>query len=287
MADAAHFLASEIPNGPPETSPFHIIPAPLEKTVSFQGGTIDGPKAILEASQELETLAFGIEAAFAGIHTQKPIDPHLDSEQFLIALKDRTRSALKNKAFPLTLGGEHSLSFAPIAACAEHFGEQIGVIQIDAHCDLRKDYQRNKYSHASVMYRVVEELGLKIFQIGTRAYSQIESDYRSKNNLGFKDASELWSSSSKTLAWPQGFPQKVYLTVDVDGFDPSVVPATGTPVPGGLSWHQGMAYLTQIFRDFEVIGADVVELAPNPALPYADFAAAQLVYNLLSLKAKA
>jgi agmatinase len=286
MSDTPHFLSSEIPNGPAANSPFHIIPAPLEKTVSYHGGDSQGPGAILQASDELETLACGHEAAKLGIHTQPEVDPSLDSAAFLAQLQGRVQKALKTGAFPLTLGGEHSLSFAPIAACAAHSTESIGVIQIDAHCDLRQAYQGNPYSHASVMYRVVEELGLPVWQLGTRAYAREEAQYRDEKEIQFLDAAQLYHLGKGALPLPKSFPKKVYLSVDVDGFDPSVFPSTGTPVPGGIGWHQGMEYLEKIFHHFEVVGADVVELAPNPAQPYADFAAAQLVYNLISLKAK-
>jgi hypothetical protein len=153
-------------------------------------------------------LACGHEAAKLGIHTQPEVDPSLDSAAFLAQLQGRVQKALKTGAFPLTLGGEHSLSFAPIAACAAHSTESIGVIQIDAHCDLRQAYQGNPYSHASVMYRVVEELGLPVWQLGTRAYAREEAQYRDEKEIQFLDAAQLYHLGKGPSPYPRASPKK-------------------------------------------------------------------------------
>ncbi|MGM0432824.1 MAG: agmatinase [Spirochaetota bacterium] len=288
-----HFLASEIENGNPETSRFHIIPAPLEKTVSYGGGTGNGPEAILKASQQLEVLTHGRNPSQFGIHTQQPIDSVQASHEFLEALEKRAAYALQCGAKPVTIGGEHALSFAPIAACSKHSRERIGIIQFDAHADLRKAYQGDAYSHASVMQRATDELGLPLFQIGVRAVCEEEVHLRTQKGVGFLDAPELHRELRTTgtvdivsrihAMLPDTFPEKVYISFDVDVFDASFLPATGTPVPGGLFWPETIEILSAISNTFSIVGFDVVELAPIAMLPYCDFATSQLVYDIMGL----
>lgn len=288
-----HFLASEIKNGTPEASRFHVIPAPLEKTVSYGAGTHRGPGAVLEASKQLEVLTHGKDPSQSGIHTQQPIDPAQSSQDFLETLYERVTYALQCRAVPVTIGGEHSLSFGPIAACSNQSDGEIGIIQFDAHADLRRSYQGDVYSHASVMQRVTDELGLPLFQIGVRSLCEEEIQYRGDRGIGFLDARELHRELRATgsvdiisrihTAFPGGFPRNVYVTFDVDAFDASFLPATGTPAPGGLFWPETFEMLSAISACFSVVGFDVVELAPIPSLVYCDFAVSQLVYDIMGL----
>lgn len=282
-----HFLASEIDNGESGSSRFHVIPAPLEKSVSYGRGTAGGPSAILQASNQLELLTHGFDPSAWGIHTQPALSPRISVKRFLSELEERTRHALEQGAIPVTLGGEHALSFAPIAACARWFPEEIGVIQFDAHADLRTAYEGNPYSHASVMQRVARELDLSIFQVGVRTFCEEEAEFRKEHAVGHIDGPELFSSGRSDIAaliadaFPQGFPDRVYISFDVDVFDASFMPATGTPVPGGLFWNETIELLRSLAESFTIIGFDIVELSPIRDLPYCDFAAAQLAYDLM------
>ncbi|MCF7933790.1 MAG: agmatinase [Spirochaetia bacterium] len=283
------FLASEIPNGPVDRSRFHIIPAPLERSVSYGGGTARGPEAILRASDQLEVLTGGKDPSTGGIHTQRMIDPQLETAAFLAELEGRTSAALDHHAIPVTLGGEHTVSFAPIAACCRTTGS-LGVIQFDAHADLRKAYEGNRYSHASVMQRVTDELQLPIFQLGVRALCEQEVSFRLEHDIHHVDGDRLYRMrqtfgeqfAQQVLSCiPDDFPNDIYITIDVDAFDPSFMPATGTPVPGGVSWYDMAQLLQLICSRYTLRGFDVVELAPIEHLPYCDFSAAQLIYDIM------
>lgn len=159
------------------------------------------------------------------------------------------------------------------------------MIQFDAHADLRDTYEGDKMSHACVMRRAVE-MGLPLLQIGVRALSVEEVELRRELKIPHHDGERLGRNGLPAQLIPDGFPEKVYITFDVDGLDPSIMPATGTPVPGGLTWWQAMECLEQITADCEVIGFDVVELAPIANLHAADFTAAGLVYNLMGMIAR-
>ena len=242
MNEQQWFLSSEIPNGSASDSAFHVIPAGAEYSVSYEGGTAKGPEAILRASDQLEVISCEREPAAGGIHTQTPIRSDLSHEEFLQELKERTKQALDCSAVPVILGGEHSISFAPIEACAQRFGT-IGIIHIDAHADLRRAYEGDRYSHASVMQRVTEELSLPVFGIGMRALGKEEVEFRTEHGLASCDAvalSRLIMDEGSRFPEavlgliPQDLPNKVYISFDVDGLDPSCMPAKGTPVPGGL-----------------------------------------------------
>jgi agmatinase len=289
----SHFHFDEIPNGDPHSSRFHVIPAPLEKSVSYLGGTAGGPQALIEASGQLELITNGRNPASLGIHTRAMIDPSQPVHTFLEQLKSECDDVLTCGALPVVIGGEHTVSFAPISACAEFYGGSVGVIQIDAHADLRRAYQGNRYSHASVMQRVVEELHLPLFQIGVRAMGMEEYDFRKtyQDRIGYLDAPDLHRQLRRTGSvdiissierqFRGTFPNRIYITFDVDGFDASFFPATGTPVPGGLFWPETQELLSQLSAQFSIIGCDVVELAPSASLHYCSFTAAQLVYDLM------
>lgn len=286
-----HFHYGETANGDPQNSRFHVIPAPLEKSVSYMSGTQAGPEAILEASGQLELLTGEKNPAALGIHTQEPVDASLCSADFLDQLQKQCAYALSCGAVPAVIGGEHSLSFAPIAALASHLDTPLGIIQFDAHADLRRAYQSNRFSHASVMQRCVEELGLPLFQIAVRAMGAEEHVFRTQHRIGYIDAHRLHQQLrsqgnvdifQEISSQFQGtFPETVYITFDVDGFDSSFFPATGTPVPGGLFWPETQDMLSQISRHFTIAGFDVVEHSPSDYLRYCDFTAAQLMYDLM------
>ncbi|HDS15914.1 MAG TPA: agmatinase [Proteobacteria bacterium] len=275
------FHGEDVPSATPDQALFHVIAAPYEKTVSYLGGTAAGPQAILEASHQLELFDGQSIPAQAGIHTQATIDCSGDEQDVLDAIRQAVTEALRHRAVPVLLGGEHTITQAAIQALREFYSE-FGVIQFDAHADLRNSYQGNPLSHACVMKRIFD-LGIPIFQIGTRSYSYEEHLFRQKHSLPFADAETIFRTGIKAAMPPQDFPHEVFVTFDLDCFDPSLIPATGTPVPGGLDWYQVKWILEAIATRHRIIGFDVVELAPAPDSPAAAFAGAQLTYNLMGL----
>ena len=276
------FLSSEVPPVPAEKAGFHVIPVPWEATVSYMPGTKNGPDAILDASDQLELFDGEGYPGRAGIFTQCPVDCGAGAEAVFARLKSAVLSALRCGAFPLVLGGEHSLTWGELLALREWHGE-FGVIQFDAHADLRDSYDGTKWSHACAMRRAADDLALPLCQVGNRIFCGEELEARSRFHVTAFDARALHRGGLGMARLPEGFPKKVFVTFDVDGLDPSVIPDTGTPVPGGLGWHQALDLLEQLTEGRTLIGADVVELAPSPGRVASDFAAASLSYFLMGL----
>jgi len=181
------------------------------------------------------------------------------------------------------LGGEHTVSLAPLRSLRKILQRPFGIIQLDAHADLRGSFEGSIYSHACVMHRAVTELGCPLFQFGIRALCQEEVEFRQTWNVQHIDARLIHGVDLSGFQLPEDFPQDIYLTLDVDGLDPSVIGATGTPVPGGPGWWDTLAFLERAIAGRNVVGFDVVELAPRPNDHASDFAAAQLVYSVMGL----
>lgn len=292
------FLSSEVPSVPAQQAFFHVIPVPLEATVSYGGGTARGPEAILAASDQLELL--DSEDCFpgeAGIFTHPPVDCYMHSasmhdtdlellEREAEAVQERiatvTRAVLDVGGFPVLLGGEHSLTFGALKALKERHGV-FGVVQFDAHADLRDTYEGTKWSHACVMRRAVADLGLPLVQFGNRVFCKEEMQARAQHHVTSWDAQWLAHNPLPQNPLPSDFPQKVFITFDVDGLDPSVIGDTGTPVPGGLGWYQALNLAEIAAQGRTLIGFDVVELAPRLGSIVSDFAAARLTYALMGL----
>ena len=180
----------------------------------------------------------------------------------------------------MVLGGEHTVSYGSVRACAEKY-DSFGVIHFDAHGDLRDSYEGDSFSHACVLRRIEDSFNLPLAQFGTRDYCMEELEYRKKRGILYYDASRLAEEGLPGKPLPDSFPRRVYITFDVDGLDSSLMPATGTPSPGGLLWYDVMKLLTRCLKGREVIGLDVVELAPIPGLHHADFTAAKLTHALI------
>ena len=284
------FLESGYPNAPADRAFFHVIPAPMETTVSYGGGTAKGPRAILDASGQLEDFDGRSCPGDLGIHTQRMVKPGAGQksleERWIEAIEKAVAKALRCGAVPAVLGGEHTVTQAA-ARAFRAAGEEIGFIHFDAHADLRDTYEGTKYSHACVMRRI-HEMGFPVVQLGTRAYCLEERDYRAANRKTLRayDADRIAAGKLPAKWIPRGFPKKVFITFDVDGLDPSVMPATGTPVPGGLGWHEAMRLLDAVAAEHPIAGFDVVELAPVRGWHHADFAAARLVYALMGAAAR-
>jgi agmatinase len=275
------FLDSELTEAErSEDAHFHVIPVPLERTVSYGSGTKDGPAAIIDASNELERLCKGIEPCADGIFTQSPVDCDGPLPEVMERIAARTEAAVKAGHVPVTLGGEHSLSYGAVTGVMRALGQPVGIVQIDAHADLRIAYQGEKHSHASVMHLLAED-GVRLAQYGVRALCPQEAESRQQNNVVFIDAEELVTQNIFSVELPDDFPELVYVSFDVDGLDPSQMPATGTPVPGGLSYYQALHIVESALKGRRCVGLDVVELAPNGDEAW-DFTAAQITYRLMS-----
>jgi agmatinase len=275
---------------PPEFSAYEasravIFPVPLERTTSYMTGTRNGPAAILAASRNMELYddelgsepcyRFGI-ATLPAIDTQEGTLDHVMHE-----IRAAQSGLLADGKLPLALGGEHSLTGPLVAAAYEKFPD-LTVLQIDAHADLREAYQGNPLSHASVMRRVVELC--PAVEVGIRSLSVEEAEAIPKLPVRIHWARNIASQPVESWA-PDvlaNLSNHVYLTVDLDGFDPAFVPATGTPEPGGLDWHQITGLIRAVAATRAIVAADVVELLPQPGHHASDFLAAKLVYKILS-----
>lgn len=275
------FLDSELTESERgEDALFRVIPVPLERTVSYGSGTASGPAAIIEASNELERLCNGLVPCAEGIFTEAPVDCTGPLPEVMERLVARTEAAVRAGRVPVTLGGEHSLSYGAVMGVARALSEPIGLVQIDAHADLRIAYQGEKHSHASVMHLLAEE-GVRLAQFGVRALSEEEASSRIRNSVFHMDAEELVTKGLHAVDLPDDFPEAVYVSFDVDGLDPAVMPATGTPVPGGLSYYQALHLVEHALKGRRCVGFDVVELAPDGNAAW-DFTAAQITYRLMA-----
>ncbi len=262
---------------------FHVVPMPLEKTVSYGSGTADGPAALIAASDQLERLWRGFEPCAAGICTTPPIDCSGPLEYALDSLAARVEGIVLAGKTPVTLGGEHSLTWGAVTGVRRALKRPVGIVQIDAHADLRRAYQDFRHSHASVMQLLVEEEGARLAQYGVRALCTEEAECRARNNVVFIDAEELVGGGISEISLPEDFPEDIYVSFDVDGLDASIMPATGTPVPGGLGYYQALSLVRSALRGRRCVGLDVVELAPIEGWEVWDFTAAQLTYALMGI----
>jgi len=274
------FLGSELKEeeNQKEHSRFQMIPCPMEKTVSYGAGTSGGPQAILEASQELERSSI----CRQGIFTHQEIDCSADHEACLSELRNRVGQVIDSKKMPIVLGGEHSLSWAAVNGVADMLGQKIGIIQMDAHADLREKYEGNPHSHASVMNLLVNE-GHKLASLGVRALCDQEKSFRRDQGVIFWDGEELVRNQTNHIQLPSDFPELLYISFDLDGLDPSVMPAVGTPVPGGLSYYQAIDLVNSALVGRTCVGMDLVELAPLLGDIVSPFTAACLLQKLMEL----
>jgi agmatinase len=275
------FLESEIGKMPPENCIFHIISAGYEVSVTYGTGTKHGPGAIIKASQQLELFDGKTIPADKGIYTHPPLIFGLSSEENLTLIENKVYSVLSKKCIPVLLGGEHTVSVGAFKALAR-MNEAIGIVQFDAHADLRDSLDNNPLSHACVMKRALE-LSFPIAQFGVRSLTYEEHLFREKNSIFHIDADVLSEKGIPQTIFPDSFPEKIYITFDVDSFDPSVIPSTGTPMPGGLLWYQTLNLLKKMAYERTIIGFDVVELAPVEGFHASDFTAARLVYEMMGL----
>lgn len=262
----------------PDDSKIVLIPVPFDKTSTYLKGSEKGPDAIIEASRNLEL--YDIETAsqvyLRGIYTDRPVFAET-SKTMLDLCYERVLDWLKKDKFVVTIGGEHSISYAPIKAHLDYYGA-ITLLQLDAHADLQPAYENNPWSHASVMARVKELPNIKIVSVGIRSMSAEELPYLDKSNTFFAHEILDIESVLEKLAGP------LYITLDIDVLDSSLMPSTGTPEPGGLDWNQVMHLLKLAIHKTDLVGFDLVELCPQPNHIAPDYLAAKLIYKMLSYK---
>jgi len=248
--------------------------------VSYGSGTAQGPEAIIAASNELERICAGHEPCATGIMTEAPLDCQGSLPDVMERLAQRTEAAVRAGRVPVTLGGEHSLTYGAVMGVVRALDRPVGIVQIDAHADLRVAYEGEPHSHASVMHLLAEQ-GVPLAQFGVRALCRQEQESRARNGVFFRDAEELVTERIHQIALPDDFPELIYVSFDVDGLDPSQMPATGTPVPGGLEYYQALHLVESALKGRTCVGFDVVELAPDGNAAW-DFTAAQIVYRLMA-----
>ncbi len=264
-----------------------IIPFGMEAHVSYGSGTKNGPRAILAASHELnENDEQNLQPVYkCGIATLKePVIPK-DSSEALALLDSITHQVLKDGKFPIILGGEHTITAGALRAVSRNFSD-LSILHFDAHADLRKQYRGSAHSHASALRLAMDELPIRaLVQVGIRTVSEVDDE------LGFikREKKRLkvfwgWQNVSPEKIVAALSSKNVYITFDVDAFDASIMPSTGTPEPGGLAWWPTLEILKAVFKAKNVVGADVVELSPIKDLRGPDFLSARLVYKLLNYK---
>jgi agmatinase len=265
-----------------------IRPFPLEATVTYGGGTVGGPDAIIAASTQIELYdrEFDSEPAIEyGIHTLPALELPSDPEAAVEAIAgDVARLAGSGKLL-VGLGGEHTISAGFGRGLVEALGGPITVVQVDAHCDLRDSYEGVRFSHACVARRLLESKGIEqVLQLGIRSVCTEEIVFAREHpdRVGIWFAEEVRADSWREELTARLGGRRVYLTIDVDGLDPSVVPSTGTPEPDGLSWAEALVIVRTVAETAAIAGIDCVELAPVPGLHAPDFAVAKLLYKTIS-----
>jgi agmatinase len=262
-----------------------VVPFGLEKTVSYGGGTKNGPKEIIKASHQVELFDEELNKEpykEIGIKTLKPFSIKNKIESALDQLSKINEDILSSDKFPLVFGGEHSLTPGSIKPFAKKYDE-ITLLHFDAHADLRESYQDEKFSHASAIKRCLDHKNLKVVSFGIRNLSKEEMDFYNNN----RDRIEIfWGKDKQT--WDLSLLDKffknknVYITFDVDGFDASIMPATGTPEPGGMLWEDVLPIIKKVCQISNVVGADINELAPIKNFESYNFLVAKLAYKILS-----
>jgi len=280
-----NFLGLDPEDADPRRAAVAILPVPYEATVSYGGGTRQGPQAIIDASSivELYDHVADDEPYRAGVATLDPVPLTVEGpERAMRQLRRAYAAVLRPGRFVIMLGGEHSVSSPPIlehAARLRKRGRRLSVLQLDAHGDLRNTWEGSPYSHACAMRRVVAHADL--VQVGIRAIAREERTVMRRHGVTTVYAHEMVEGEEWMDRALGALGSHVYLTIDIDYFDPSLVPSTGTPEPGGGTWYPTMRLLERLFRERHVVAADVVELAPVPGVHAPDFLAAKLVYALI------
>lgn len=289
------FLGSEIvPDY--DTARVVILPIPYEATTTYRRGCENGPAQLLEASHQLECYDEELDSEVCydvGIYTKDPIadtrnGQKVSSSEMLQVTTTAVQQLIAENKFVIALGGEHSITAGVVEAYRQAYpNEPFTVVQIDAHGDLRHEYEGSIHNHACVMRRIVD-MGLPTLQIGIRAICKEEADLIKEKQLNVIRAREIatqpdWADRAISSITTD----RVFLTIDLDGIDPTLIPGVGTPEPGGLNWYSLTAFLRRVFESHEVIGCDIMELAPVADSVVSEFTAAKLAYKLIGYQAVA
>jgi agmatinase len=264
-----------------ENSSIVIVPVAYDGTSTWMKGADEGPNAIIEASTNMELYDIETDSEIykRGIFTDEAIGGKITTKEMVDAVHDAVQYYLEEGKFTVVMGGEHSVSIGAIKAHAARY-EKLTVLQLDAHADLREEYNGSKYNHACIMARAREFC--PIVQVGIRSMSSSEKESADLSQIFLaKDIHDNIDWIAKVI--PK-LSDNVYITIDLDAFDPSIVPSTGTPEPGGLLWYEVLTLLKVVSDEKNVVGFDVVELCPDSNNKAPDFLAAKLIYKLLSYK---
>ena len=258
-----------------------LLPVPYDGTSTWGKGADKGPEAFLHASENMELydIETGSEVYKQGIHLADPITENSSPEAMVEAVHKIVKKNIKRNKFVTMFGGEHSVSIGAIRAFNETF-DNLTVLQMDAHADLRESYEGSTCNHACAVYEANQTTNL--VQVGIRSMDAIEKTVMNEDNVFFAHemaTDDYWMDNAI-----EAMTENVYITFDLDAFDPSVLSATGTPEPGGLFWYETMDFLRRVFAEKNVVGFDIVELCPNGNSKPSEFAAAKLYYKMLSYK---
>lgn len=264
-----------------ETSKIMLIPVSYDGTSTWGKGADKGPEAFLHASENMELydIETDSEVYKQGIYLAETITEDESPEAIVNAVHEVTKTNIKRNKFVTLIGGEHSISIGAMRAFNECF-HNVTILQIDAHADLRKEYEGSKYNHACALYEANQNTNL--VQVGIRSMDAIERTEMNEDNVFFAHDmanDDYWMDNAI-----EAMTDTVYITFDLDAFDSSIMPSTGTPEPGGLFWYETLEFLKRVFEEKNVVGFDIVELCPNPTDKSSDFLAAKLYYKMLSYK---
>ena len=264
-----------------ETAKVVLIPVPYDGTSTWGKGADKGPKAFLEASENMEL--YDIETATEvyeqGIHLTAPVTENSSPEAMVNEVHKITKDFIKRNKFVTLFGGEHSISIGSIRAFNECF-DNLTVLHIDAHADLRESYEGTKYNHACAVHEASQTTNL--IQVGIRSMDAIEKTFMDQEKTFF--AHDMVNDEYWIDKVVEACTDTIFITFDLDVLDPSIMPSTGTPEPGGLLWYETLEFLKQVFTEKNVVGFDIVELCPNEADKSSDFLAAKLYYKMLGYK---
>ena len=274
-----NFLGLDIEYPSYEDAKVTVIPVAYEGTVTYGKGAAKGPKAIIDASKHVETYERELGKNIFDIYTLEGVTKKGAPEDVVNEVYNAVKKEINNKKQVVVLGGEHSITIGAVKAFKEKFYD-LSVLQIDAHSDLRQEYEESRYSHACVMRRIFD-MNVPFVQVGIRSFCDEEADFIKKNKLKPFYAEDIYDNDEWMDDAISRLSDNVYLTFDLDGLDPSIMPATGTPEPGGLGWYQAIKFLKKTAKAKNIVGFDIVELAPIKKLSFPDFIAAKLTYKMI------
>ena len=276
-----NFGGADIGNQPFEDAKFVVIPVPYDLTSTYQAGSRKGPAAILDASANMELYdeELGVETYLSGIHTMAPLEIDARGPEVMArTVRGEVARVLSAEKIPVVLGGEHSVSIGAVQAAREMY-PSLSVLQLDAHADLRDSYQNASFGHASVGRRIFEICPL--VQVGIRSMSREEARFIEEKKVRTYPPDFINNYETQVKKICENLSKDIYVTCDLDVLDPSIMPATGTPEPGGILWNDLIRLIRGVSEHCTIRGFDIVELCPIPGMVAPDFTAAKLVYRIM------